>query len=145
MIIVPTDTPGFDLVRNINVMGHTGEDWASHAEILYHSCRVPQSNLLGPEGQGFVIAQERLGPGRIHHCMRWIGICNRAFDLMCSRAVGRTISPGRTLSEKDMVRAWVAECAAEIQAARLLVLNTAWKIEEHGWKSAREDISMIKS
>jgi alkylation response protein AidB-like acyl-CoA dehydrogenase len=144
MIIVPTDTPGFDLVRNINVMGHTGDDWASHAEILYHSCRVPQRNLLGPEGGGFVIAQERLGPGRIHHCMRWIGICQRAFDLLCSRATGRVIGPDRTLADKDLVKAWIAESAADIQAARLLVLHTAWKIERLGWKEAREDISMIK-
>ncbi len=144
MIIVPTDTPGFDLVRNINIMGHAGEDYFSHAEILYHSCRVPQSNLLGPEGQGFVIAQERLGPGRIHHCMRWIGICNRAFDLMCERAVSRPISPSETLADKDIVRAWIAECRAEIQGARLLTLHTAWKIEQLGWKEARQDISMIK-
>jgi alkylation response protein AidB-like acyl-CoA dehydrogenase len=144
MIIVPTDTPGFDLVRNINVMGHPGEDYMSHAEILYHSCRVPQSNLLGPEGHGFVIAQERLGPGRIHHCMRWIGICNRAFDLMCERAATRTIAPGKTLGDKDIIRAWIAECAADIQAARLLTLNTAWKIDQFGWREARQDISMIK-
>ena len=144
MIIVPTDTPGFDLVRNINIMGHAGDDYFSHAEILYHSCRVPQSNLLGPEGQGFVIAQERLGPGRIHHCMRWIGVCNRAFDLMCERAVSRPISPSETLADKDIVRAWIAECSAEIQAARLLTLHTAWKIEQLGWKEARQDISMIK-
>ena len=86
MIIVPTATPGFNLVRNIPVMGHEGSGWASHGEILYQTCRVPQKNLLGAEGAGFVMAQERLGPGRIHHCMRWIGICNRCFDLMCSRA-----------------------------------------------------------
>jgi alkylation response protein AidB-like acyl-CoA dehydrogenase len=144
MIIVPTDTPGFDLIRNINIMGHAGEDYFSHAEILYHSCRVPQSNGLGPEGQGFVIAQERLGPGRIHHCMRWIGICNRAFELMCERAVSRPISPDETLADKDIVRAWIAECRAEIQGARLLTLHTAWKIEQLGWKEARQDISMIK-
>jgi alkylation response protein AidB-like acyl-CoA dehydrogenase len=144
MIIVPTDTPGFDLVRNINVMGHVGDDWASHAEILYHSCRVPQSHLLGPEGHGFIIAQERLGPGRIHHCMRWIGICNRAFDLMCSRAAGRTIAPDRTLADKDVIQTWIAESAADIQAARLMILHTAWKIDKLGWKEAREDISMIK-
>jgi acyl-CoA dehydrogenase len=144
MIIVPTDTPGFDLVRNINVMGHTGDDYFSHAEILYHTCRVPQSNLLGPEGDGFRIAQERLGPGRIHHCMRWIGVCNRAFDLMCSRAVSRRISPDETLSDKDIVRAWVAESHADIQAARMLTLQTAWKIDRFGWKAARQDISMIK-
>jgi alkylation response protein AidB-like acyl-CoA dehydrogenase len=109
MIIVPTDTPGFNLVRNIPVMGHAGEDYFSHAEILYQSCRVPQSNLLGPEGQGFVIAQERLGPGRIHHCMRWIGICNRAFDLMCSRAVNRIISPDKTLAMKQIIQSWVSQ------------------------------------
>jgi alkylation response protein AidB-like acyl-CoA dehydrogenase len=144
MIIVPIDTPGFDLVRNINVMGHTGEDWSSHAEILYHSCRVPQSNLLGPEGRGFVIAQERLGPGRIHHCMRWIGICKRSFDLMCGRATSRPIASGRTLADQDVIQTWIAECAADIEAARIMVLHTAWKIEQHGWKEAREDISMIK-
>ena len=144
MIIVPTDTPGFDLVRNINIMGHAGEDYFSHSEFLYHSCRVPRANLLGPQGHGFVIAQERLGPGRIHHCMRWIGVCNRAFDLLCSRAVSRPIAPGETLADKDIVQAWVAECAAEIRAARLLILHTAWKIERLGWKEARQDISMIK-
>ncbi len=144
MILVPTDTPGFDLVRNIEVMGHAGEGYFSHSEILYHSCRVPRSNLLGPEGHGFVIAQERLGPGRIHHCMRWLGICRRAFDLMCSRAVSRPIAPGETLADKEIVQAWIAECAAEIEAARALTLQTAWKIERHGWKEARQDISMIK-
>jgi alkylation response protein AidB-like acyl-CoA dehydrogenase len=144
MIIVPCDTPGFDLVRNISVMGHAGEDWASHAEILYHSCRVPRTNLLGPEGAGFQIAQERLGPGRIHHCMRWIGICNRAFDLLCARASTRVIGPGETLADKDIVRAWIAESAAEIAAARLLVLHTAWKITNLGWREARQNISMIK-
>jgi alkylation response protein AidB-like acyl-CoA dehydrogenase len=144
MIIVPTDTPGFDLVRNIRVMGHTGEDYFSHAEILYHSCRVPRSNLLGPEGQGFVIAQQRLGPGRIHHCMRWLGICHRSFELMCARAAARPIAPERILADKDIVRSWVAECAAEIQAARLLTLHTAWKIQRQGWKEARQDISMVK-
>jgi alkylation response protein AidB-like acyl-CoA dehydrogenase len=144
MIIVPTDTPGFDLVRNINVMGHTGDDWPSHAEILYHSCRVPQSNLLGSEGDGFVIAQERLGPGRIHHCMRWIGVCKRSFDLMCTRAANRTITPDRKLGDMDIVKTWIAESAADIEAARMMVLHTAWKIEQYGWKEAREDISMIK-
>jgi alkylation response protein AidB-like acyl-CoA dehydrogenase len=144
MIIVPCDTPGFDLVRNISVMGHAGEDWASHAEILYHSCRVPRANLLGPEGAGFQIAQERLGPGRIHHCMRWIGICNRAFDLLCGRAATRVIGPGETLADKDIVRAWIAESAAEIAAARLLVLHTAWKIAAVGWRESRQDVSMIK-
>jgi acyl-CoA dehydrogenase len=144
MIIVPTDTPGFNLVRNIPVMGHAGEDYFSHAEILYQNCRVPQKNLLGSEGHGFVIAQERLGPGRIHHCMRWIGICNRAYDLMCHRALNRLISPGKTLASKQIIQSWIAESAAEIRAARLLVLHTAWTIENHGIKEARQDISLIK-
>ena len=144
MILVPCDTPGFDLVRNISVMGHAGDGWASHGEILYHSCRVPRSNLLGPEGHGFAIAQERLGPGRIHHCMRWIGICNRAFDLLCSRAATRVIEPGVTLGDKDVVRTWIADSAADIRAARLLTLHTAWKIDTLGWRAAHQDISMIK-
>jgi acyl-CoA dehydrogenase len=145
MIIVPTDTPGFNRVRNISVMGHAGKGYSSHAEILYQNCRVPRTNLLGPEGQGFVIAQARLGPGRIHHCMRWMGICSRAFDLMCKRASTRIIAEdGRTLSTQQIVQAWIAECAAEIQAARLLTLQTAWKIENFGAKEAREEISLIK-
>lgn len=145
MIMVPTGTKGFNLVRNIPVMGHEGDDWASHAEILFQSCRVPQSNLLGAEGQGFVMAQERLGPGRIHHCMRWIGVCNRAFDLMCSRAAQRIMTPdGKTLATKQIVQSWIAECASEIQAARLMTLHAAWKIDTLGVKAARYDISFIK-
>jgi len=145
MIIVPTDTAGYNLVRNIPVMGHEGSDYASHAEIMYQSCRVPQSNLLGPEGHGFVIAQERLGPGRIHHCMRWLGICQRAFDLMCSRANNRIIAPdGKTLATRQMVQHWVADSAAEIQAARLMTLHAAWCIDNQGAKEARDQISMIK-
>jgi alkylation response protein AidB-like acyl-CoA dehydrogenase len=144
MIIVPTDTPGFNLVRNIPVMGHAGEGYFSHAEILYQNCRVPQENLLGPEGHGFVIAQERLGPGRIHHCMRWIGICNRAFDLMVARARDRIIAPDRKLASKQIIQSWIAECAADIQAARLMVLHAAWMIENVGKKEARKEISLIK-
>jgi acyl-CoA dehydrogenase len=145
MIIVPTDTPGFNLVRNIPIMGHAGSDYASHGEILLQNCRVPQKNLLGPEGHGFVIAQERLGPGRIHHCMRWLGICKRSFDLMCQRAAKRKIAPdGRTLSTMQIIRAWIAESAAEIQAARLMTLHAAWKIDNVGTGAARDEISMIK-
>ncbi|MCK5379035.1 MAG: acyl-CoA dehydrogenase family protein [Acidobacteria bacterium] len=144
MIIVPTETPGFDLVRNIAVMGHAGDGWFSHAEILYHSCRVPRSNLLGPEGEGFRIAQERLGPGRIHHTMRWLGICRRSLDLLCKRAVTRTIAPDQVLADREIIQAWIAESAAEIEAARALTLQTAWRIEHLGWKEARQEVSMIK-
>jgi alkylation response protein AidB-like acyl-CoA dehydrogenase len=145
MIIVPTDNPGFNLVRNIPVMGHSGSDYASHGEIMLQSCRVPQSNLLGKEGAGFVLAQDRLGPGRIHHCMRWLGICNRSFELMCRRANYRKISPdGKTLASKQIVQEWVAESAAEIQAARLMTLYAAWRIDTVGAKEARDDVSMIK-
>lgn len=145
MIIVPTDTPGFNLVRNISIMGHVGSDYASHAEIIYQSCRVPRENLLGPEGHGFVIAQDRLGPGRIHHCMRWLGICNRAYDLMCKRANERQITPdGKTLATQQTIKNWVADSAAEIQAARLMTLYAAWRIETVGASAARNDISMIK-
>lgn len=144
MLLVPTDTPGFERVRNIRVMGHSGEGYFSHAEIMLHSCRVPRANLLGPEGQGFVIAQQRLGPGRIHHTMRWLGIAARAFDLMCRRAVERPMSTHRTLADKEIVQGWIAESKAEIEAARALTLKTAWTIEQQGWKAARQDISMIK-
>ena len=145
MIIVPTDTPGFNLVRNIPVMGHAGSDYASHGEVLFQNCRVPKQNLLGGAGFGFAIAQERLGPGRIHHCMRWLGICRRSLDLLCRRAAERLISPdGRTLASKQVIQTWVSECAAEIEAARLLTIQAAWKIEKNGQKAARDDISMIK-
>jgi len=143
-IIVPIPTPGFQLVRNINVMGDEGSDYASHAEVRYENCRVPQSNLLGEEGEGFTIAQERLGPGRIHHCMRWIGICERAFDLMCSYAARRELSPGVVLGSRQNVQEWIAESRAEINAARLLVLQTARAIDVQGAASVRADISLIK-
>jgi acyl-CoA dehydrogenase len=144
MILVPTDTPGFELVGNISVMGHRGGDHQSHAEVQYHGARVPLANLLGRRGQGFVIAQNRLGAGRIHHCMRWIGICERAFDLMCGHVVARQIAPGEPLASRQLVQQWVAESRAEIDAARLLVLRTAWRIEREGSSAAREDISIIK-
>jgi acyl-CoA dehydrogenase len=144
MIIVPTDTEGFNLVRNIPVMGHAGAGYFSHGEVSYQSCRVPRSNLLGPEGHGFVIAQDRLGPGRIHHCMRWIGVCNRAFELMCKRAQSRMISPGKNLASKQIIQTWIAESAAEIQGARLMVLHAAWMIDKMGAKEARIEISTIK-
>jgi len=145
MILVPTDTPGYRLVRNTPIMGHAGRDLFSHGEIEFEDCRVPAGNLLGPRGEGFRLAQARLGPGRIHHCMRWLGICERSLELMIRRAAAREISPeGARLAGSDIVRAWIAESAAEIQAARLMVLHAAWRIEHAGARAARDDVSMIK-
>lgn len=143
-ILVPTNTPGFKLVKNLRVMGHQGEDHASHGEVIFEDCRVPQNNLLGSEGAGFQIAQDRLGAGRIHHCMRWIGICERAFDLMCRRAAARELAPGKPLATRQIVQQWIAESRAEINAARLVVLEAAWKIENFGQRAAREEISCSK-
>ncbi len=143
-ILVPTDTGGFERVRNVPVMGHAGHGWGSHAELRFHGCRVPKSNRLGIEGSGFLIAQERLGPGRIHHCMRWIGICERAFEMMCRRAASRYIAPDKTLATRQIVQAWIAESRASINAARLMVLDAASKIDRHGFESAREEVSLIK-
>ena len=145
MIIVPTDTPGFDIVRNISVMGHVGSGHASHGEVAYRSCRVPKSNLLGAEGAGFEIAQDRLGPGRIHHCMRWLGVASRAFDLMCERANQREIDlDGHVLADRQVIQHWAAELDAEIRGARLQTLHAAWTIDQHGTKAARDEISAIK-
>ena len=144
MIIVPTDNPGFKHVRNISIMGHSGSDWMSHAEVRYEDCRVPLENLLGPEGEGFALAQERLGPGRIHHCMRWIGIAERAFDMMCERAVKRQVAPNVRLADQQTIQNWMAESRAEINASRLLVLDCARKIDEVGQYAARDDVSIIK-
>ncbi|MGN6106984.1 MAG: acyl-CoA dehydrogenase family protein [Kofleriaceae bacterium] len=144
MIIVPTDTPGFERVRNIKIMGDPGAGWASHAEIRYHGCRVPVANRLGPEGAGFLIAQERLGPGRIHHCMRWIGICERVFDTTCRRVTRRKIDDDKTLATRQIAQAWIAESRASIDAARLMVLHAAWTIEHKGFSAARDQVSLIK-
>src|SRR5690242_10846019 len=144
MIIVPTDTPGFELVENISVMGHRGADHQSHGEIMYHGAKVPLANLLGPEGGGFEMAQARLGAGRIHHCMRWIGICERAFDIMCRHAVTRQLAPGDPLGSRQLVQSWVAESRAEINGARLMVAHAAWMIEQKGTSEARDEISIIK-
>ncbi|MEM8963909.1 MAG: acyl-CoA dehydrogenase family protein [Acidobacteriota bacterium] len=143
-ILVPTDTPGFIHVRNIPVMGEAGEGWLSHAEIRFEGCRVPKENLLGARGAGFRIAQERLGPGRIHHAMRWIGICERAYRLMCARAASRELAPGKPLGSRQVIQHWIAECRADIHAARLMVLDAAAKMEAAGPKAARVEISMIK-
>ena len=143
-IIVPTDNKGIDFIRNVSVMGHPGSGWESHAEIKFKNAIVPFSNILGDEGEGFSIAQKRLGPGRIHHCMRWIGMCERSFDLMCERASSREISEGIMLGEKQTVQNWISECRAEINAARLLVQDAATKIDTQGSYKSRTEISIIK-
>ena len=143
-ILVPTDAPGFEIVRNISVMGEAGGDWASHAEVRLRGVRVPQANRLGPEGAGFLLAQERLGPGRIHHAMRWIGVAERALELMVKRAIVRELSPGKPLGTQQQVQFWIAESRAEIDAARLSVLDCAERIDREGAAAARESISTIK-
>lgn len=144
MILVPLDNPGYKLIRNIPIMGEAGEDYLSHGEVKFENCRVPVSNLIGKEGQGFALAQERLGPGRIHHCMRWIGICERVFELMCRRAISRQLDPGKPLAEKQTIQNWIAESRAEIKASRLMVMDTAQKMQDLGAKAVKEDISTIK-
>jgi alkylation response protein AidB-like acyl-CoA dehydrogenase len=144
MILVPTDTPGFELVRNIPVFGEAGEGWFSHAEIRYKDCRVPVANLIGQEGEGFKLAQERLGPGRIHHCMRWVGIAEKALDLMCRFAATREVEDGVFLGEKQFVQGFIAESRVEIDAARMLVLRAAHNIDLFGQKAVRDQISGIK-
>jgi acyl-CoA dehydrogenase len=144
MIIVPTDAKGFHLKRNISIMGEENDSYFSHAEIEYKECRVPVKNLIGNEGDGFLLAQKRLGPGRIHHCMRWIGICEKAFDLMCKRAATRSLGGDIKLGHKQTIQNWIAESRAEINASRYMVLHTAQKIDEVGAKEARLDISTIK-
>lgn len=144
MIIVPRDTPGVNVLRDIPVMGlsHAAGD-KGHAEILYQDVRVPAANLVGEEGQGFMLAQKRLGPGRIHHAMRWLGQGRRAFDMMCERVVTREVK-GSTLSQKQMIQDMVATSKAELEAARLLTLQAAWKMDQGGTKAALTDIAIIK-
>lgn len=144
MIVVPTDTPGFELTRNISIMGDVGGGYMSHSEINYVDCRVPATNLIGEEGSGFMLAQQRLGPGRIHHCMRWIGICERAFDMMCSRAATRELRDGKMLGHQQTIQNWISESRAEINAARFMVLHAADKMDKEGSKAARMEISTIK-
>ena len=143
-IIVPTATKGFNFIRNISVMGDEGDGWNAHAEIKYENCIVPEKNVLGPVGAGFKIAQDRLGPGRIHHCMRWIGECEKAFEMMCERAASRELMPGKPLALKQTVQNWIAESRAEINASRLMVLDAAKKIDNEGAYAAKVEISTIK-
>lgn len=144
MILVPMDSTGVEMVRNISIMGDPGEDYFSHSELRFNNCKVPVTNLIGEIGKGFALAQARLGPGRIHHCMRWIGICERVFDLMCTRAATRKLSDKTYLGQQQIIQAWIAECRANINAARLMVLHTAHKMEKEGVKAAKEEISTIK-
>jgi acyl-CoA dehydrogenase len=141
MICVPTDTPGFNLVRPISVMGH--DKGPGHCEIRYEGCRVPKDSLLGERGGGFAIAQDRLGPGRIHHCMRAIGTAERALEMMCLRASER-VAFGGPLGEKQFVQEAIAASRMEIDQARLLTLYAAWKMDTEGKRAARQTISAIK-
>jgi acyl-CoA dehydrogenase len=146
MIIVPADTPGVRILRDVPTMEHPGEHFGrlgGHAEILYEGVRVPQDHLLGARGGGFLLAQARLVPGRIHHCMRWLGVGRRAFDMLCERATYR-VSHGSVLADKQTVQNWIADSAAQLQAARLMTLHAAWKIDTQGAAAARTDVSMIK-
>jgi len=146
MILVPTGTPGVDIVRDVPTMedpvAHYGKIGA-HSEIIYRDVRVPVENLVGNEGEGFRLAQMRLGPGRIHHCMRWLGQSQRAFDMLCERAVSRYLH-GSLLAEKQMMQSWVADSMAEMTAARLMTLQAAWKMDRDGPAAARVEIAMIK-
>ncbi len=146
LIIVPVDTPGVDIVRDVASMEDPGAPYGkfgNHAEIDYRDVRVPVANLVGREGEGFALAQARLGPGRIHHCMRWLGQSRRAFDMLCERAVSRQAF-GSSLAEKQTVQNWVADSLAEMSAARLMTLQAAWKMDRDGAAAARDEIAMIK-
>ncbi len=144
MLLVPCDTPGFRLLRNISVMGHPGHGPFSHAEVEFKDCRVPADHLLGERGAGFSMAQQRLGPGRIHHGMRWLGICRRALAETCQRMKSRRITDSQRLADQPLMQARLAEAQAAFQAARALLLETAWMIDNLGFKAARERVSMVK-
>jgi acyl-CoA dehydrogenase len=141
MVLVPMDAPGVTVVRDMTVFGY--HEPGGHPEIRYEAVRVPKTNLLGEQGGGFAIAQARLGPGRIHHCMRLIGMAERAFDVMCRRALERTAF-GKALAEQGVVQDWIAESRIRIEQARLMVLKAAWLIDTVGAKGARIEISAIK-
>jgi acyl-CoA dehydrogenase len=146
MLIVPAGTPGVEVVRDVATMEDPNTlfgRFGNHAEIIYRDVRVPAANLVGREGEGFALAQARLGPGRIHHCMRWLGQSRRAFDMLCERAVSR-YAFGSLLSEKQTVQNWVADSLAQMQAARLMTLHAAWKMDREGAAAARVEIAMIK-
>jgi acyl-CoA dehydrogenase len=143
MILVPRDTPGVTVKRGLNVFGYTDGPHGGHAEVEFDQVRVPKENLIAGEGEGFAIAQARLGPGRIHHCMRMIGAAERALELMCTRAAARTAF-GKTLADQGVVQDWIAESRVRIEQARLLVLKTAWLMDTVGNKGAHTEIQAIK-
>jgi acyl-CoA dehydrogenase len=146
MFVVDADAPGVNIVRDVATMAHPYESWGrygNHAEIRYEDVRVPGSALLGAEGAGFLIAQQRLYPGRIHHCMRWLGVGRRAFDMLCERSLYR-YAHGSTLGKHGTVQNWIADSEAEMQAARLMTLHAAWKMDTQGVMAARKDIALIK-
>jgi acyl-CoA dehydrogenase len=146
MFLVDADTPGVNILRDVPTMEHPQEEfgkYGGHAEIVYEDVRIPEANRLGPEGAGFLIAQQRLYPGRIHHCMRWLGVARRAFDMLCERAVSRE-AHGGVLAEKQTVQNWIADSAAQMQAARLMTLHAAWVMDTQGASAARKEISLIK-
>jgi alkylation response protein AidB-like acyl-CoA dehydrogenase len=142
MFLIPTDREGVELVGNLSIMGSRGAGWMSHGELMLHGVKANENEILGPLGGGFKLAQSRLGPGRIHHVSRWVGVCQRALDMMCEHAVRRELAPGRPLGLEGSIQSWIAESRAEIEAARLMVWQAAWKIEGHG--EYREDVSLIK-
>jgi len=146
MFIVPVDTPGVNVIRDIPTMEHPQLEYGKyggHAEIRYEDVRLGPEALLGARGAGFLIAQQRLYPGRIHHCMRWIGVAGRAFDMLCERSTYR-FAHGNVLGKHETVQNWIADSAAEMQAARLMTLHAAWKMDTEGVAAARKDISLIK-
>ncbi|MGH2876677.1 MAG: acyl-CoA dehydrogenase family protein [Solirubrobacteraceae bacterium] len=146
MFIVEADTPGVTIVRDVSTMEHPYESfgrYGNHAEIRYDGVRIPAGALLGAQGAGFLIAQQRLYPGRIHHCMRWLGVARRAFDMLCERATYR-FAHGSRLGDHGMVQGWIADSEAEMSAARLMTLHAAWKMDTEGVMAARREIATIK-
>ncbi|MFG2619823.1 acyl-CoA dehydrogenase family protein [Streptomyces sp. NPDC048507] len=143
MVLVPRDAPGVEVRRAMTVYGYADHDHGGHAEVVFDGARVPAANLIGAEGSGFAIAQARLGPGRIHHCMRLIGMAERAVELMCRRAVGRTAF-GKELAAQGVVQGWIADARVTIEQLRLLVLKTAWLMDTAGNRGAHTEIQAIK-